>query len=181
MPTDTMEARPHPDSLFDSSTLKLAYCDLLAEFAKEHPEVVAAAARALEAGAAALRSMNPGSGFTSPGAFLARAWIARSHPTDVEGVHESQAREAASRFLNGQVTELRERSPDGLVFAYVPASHVADLAPPQVRVRLVESGRRVAVELLDPEDGTPTRVGTPALEPAPWNAAGGPRSAASDT
>ena len=31
MPTDTMEARPHPDSLFDSSTLKLAYCDLLAD------------------------------------------------------------------------------------------------------------------------------------------------------
>lgn len=170
MATRTMEAHPHPDSLFDGTTLALAYPDLLAVLARDHPAAVAAAARALEAGAASLRRLNPGSTFTSPGAFLARGWIARTHPTDVEGVHESQAREAAGRHLNGRVTELRQRSPDGLVFGYEPANHVTGVAPPLVRVRPVEGGRRHAVDLLDPEDGAASHVATPAPAPVRWTA-----------
>lgn len=169
-----MEAHPHPDSLFDGTTLALAYPDLLAVLARDHPAAVAAAARALEAGAASLRRLNPGSTFTSPGAFLARGWIARTDPTDVEGVHESQARDAAGRHLNGRVTELRQRSQDGLVFGYEPANQVTGVAPPLVRVRPVEGGRRHAVDLLDPEDGSASHVATPAPAPVRWDGRGAP-------
>lgn len=170
MATRTMEAHPHPDSLFDGTTLALAYPDLLAVLARDHPAAVAAAARTLEAGAASLRRLDPGSAFTSPGAFLARGWIARTHPADVEGVHESQAREAAGRYLSGRVTELRQRSRDGLVFGYEPANRVRGVAPPLVRVRRVEGGRRLAVDLLDPEDGSASHVATPAPAPVRWTA-----------
>lgn len=161
------EPHPHPDSLFDSPTLALAYADLLAVLAKDHPGVLARAARALENGAADLRALTPASTLASPGAFLARAWIARVHPECAEGLDEGRARAAADRFLNGALAQLMERTKDGLVFAYDPAEHVPGVAAPRVRVRPVERGRRVAVELLDPTGAI--HVATPPLTAWPWD------------